>query len=186
VAKIIDRLLLFLFSLAIIVAACCMLAAAFNWIPIEETQDFIHDVYTDDYTAIAFITSCLLILLIGIRFFYISVRMVNSQAPSFDQRNELGDLRVSVDTIENLALKAAGRTRGVKELRARVGAGNAGIEITIRSVVDGETPIPLLTEEIQNAVKQQIEEITGFPVATVSVYIANVAQSTPTFKSRVE
>jgi uncharacterized alkaline shock family protein YloU len=39
---------------------------------------------------------------------------------------------------------------------------------------------------MQNAVKQQIEDITGFPVASVSVFIANVVQSTPTFKSRVE
>ncbi|WP_438448811.1 alkaline shock response membrane anchor protein AmaP [Gorillibacterium sp. sgz5001074] len=185
-AKIIDRLLLFLFSLAILVATCCMLAASFNWIPQDVTQDFIEKVYTDTRTAIAFIAGCAVLILISIRLFYISVRSVNAMPPSFDQRNELGALKVSVDTIENLALKAASRIRGVKDLRARVGAGHAGIEITIRSVVDGETSIPAMTEEMQNAVKQQIEEITGFPVASVSVFIANVAQSTPTFKSRVE
>lgn len=185
-AKIIDRLLLFLFSLAILITACIMLAAAFNWIPLEVAHRFIEDVYTDTHTAIAFISVCSVMLLISIRLFYLSVRSVNAQPPAFTQSNELGYLRISVDTIENLALKAASRTRGVKDLRARIEPSNAGIEITIRCVVDGESPIPAMSEEIQNAVKQQVYEITGVPVVTVSVFIANVSQSTPTFKSRVE
>lgn len=185
-AKIIDRLLLFILSLAIIVAACVMLAAAFDWIPQEETRQFVQKVYTETNPAIAFITSCAIVLLISIRFFYISVRTTQAQAPSIDQRNEWGDIRISIDTVENLALKAAGRTRGVKDLRARVRVNSSGIEILIRSVVDGESSIPALTEEMQASVKQHVEEITGIPVATVSVFIANVAQSTPTFKSRVE
>jgi uncharacterized alkaline shock family protein YloU len=186
VAKIVDRLLLFIFSLAVIVAAVCMLAAAFNWIPIDQTQDFVHRIYTETNPAIAFIAGCIVLLLIAVRLFYISVRTSSDQVPSIDQRNELGDIRISIETVENLALKTAGRSRGVKDLRARVRVGSAGIEITIRSVVDGESSIPALTEEMQAAVKQHIEEITGIPVASVSVYIANIVQSAPTFKSRVE
>lgn len=185
-AKIIDRLLLFVFSLAVIVVTACMLAASFNWISLDTTQDFARNVYTDTKTAAVFIAGCSVMLLISIRLFYISVRSTREQAPSIDQRNEWGDIRISIDTVENLALKSAGRSRGVKDLRARVRVGSAGIEIMIRSMVDGETSIPALTEEMQAAVKQHIEEITGIPVASVSVFIANVVQSSPTFKSRVE
>lgn len=186
VAKIIDRLLLFILSLAVIAAAACMLAAAFNWIPMEDTQDFVQRIYTQTNPAIAFIAGCVILLLIAVRLFYISVRSSREQAPSIDQRNEWGDIRISIDTVENLALKTAGRSRGVKDLRARVRVGSAGIEVMIRSMVDGETSIPALTEEMQSAVKQHIEEITGIPVASVSVFIANIVQSAPTFKSRVE
>jgi uncharacterized alkaline shock family protein YloU len=52
--------------------------------------------------------------------------------------------------------------------------------------VDGEASIPAITEEMQSAVKSHVEEITGIPVASVSVFVANVSQTTPTFKSRVE
>lgn len=185
-AKIIDRLLLFIFSLAVMVAAFCMLAAAFNWIPLEKTQDFVRRVYTETNPAIAFIAGCVILLLIAVRLFYISIRASQEQAPSIDQKNEWGDIRISIETVENLALKSASRTRGVKDLRARVRVGSAGIEVMIRSMVDGETSIPALTEEMQNTVKQHIEEITGIPVANVSVFIANIVQSAPTFKSRVE
>lgn len=186
VAKIVDRLLLFIFSLSVIIAAFCLLAASFNWISLDTTQDFVRRIYTETGPAIAFIASCVILLLIAFRLFYISVRSSQEQAPSIDQRNEWGDIRISIETVENLALKSASRARGVKDLRARVRVGSAGIEVTIRSLVDGESSIPALTEEMQAAVKEHIEEITGIPVASVSVYVANIVQSAPTFKSRVE
>jgi uncharacterized alkaline shock family protein YloU len=186
VAKIIDRLLLFIFSLAVLVATCLMLAAASNWISQDTSQDFVRTIYTETNPAIAFIACCLILIAIAVRLFYISVRSSREQSPSIDQRNEWGEIRISIDTVENLALKSASRTRGVKDLRARVRVGSAGIEVMIRSMVDGEISIPALTEEMQAAVKQHIEEITGIPVASVSVFIANVVQTSPTFKSRVE
>ncbi|MNJ03652.1 hypothetical protein D3C73_1640630 [compost metagenome] len=71
-------------------------------------------------------------------------------------------------------------------MKARVKVDQAGLEIEIRTVVDGETSIPAITEEVQSSIKSYIEEITGIPVARVSVYVANVVQSAPAFKSRVE
>lgn len=185
-AKMLDRLLLFLFSLVTIVVTGFLLASAFNWVGYNETSSFWYEVYTNSYTAAVFIVSCTVVLLISIRLFYISVRTGQSRAPSIDQRNDFGDIRISIETVENLALKAAARSRGVKDLRARVRVSSAGLEITLRTLVDGETSIPSLTEEIQSNVKTHIEEITGIPVAEVSVFIANVVQSQPTFKSRVE
>ncbi|HZG55374.1 alkaline shock response membrane anchor protein AmaP, partial [Paenibacillus sp.] len=104
---------------------------------------------------------------------------------SIDQRTEFGDIRISLETVENLALKAANRVRGVKELRARVRVDDSGLDIQLRSVVDGESSIQQLTEEMQRGVKEHVEDITGIPVATVTVYVANVVQS-QSFKARVE
>jgi uncharacterized alkaline shock family protein YloU len=118
--------------------------------------------------------------------FYISIRSATPSVPSIDQRTEFGDVRISLDTIENLALKAASRSRGVRDLKARIQVDNAGLSIELRCIVDGEASIPATTEEIQSNVKAHIEDITGIPVATVSVYVANVTQSAHAFKSRVE
>lgn len=185
-AKIIDRFLLFLFSLAILVAACVMLLAAFNVIPFDTTRQFIQQVYTDNVTAAATITSLILVVLISLRLFFISVRPGKDNAASIDQRTDYGDIKISLDTVENLSLKAANRTRGVRDLKARVRVNTSGIEIELRTVVDGESSIPEMTEEIQRNVKDFVEETTGIPVAIVSVYVANIVQASPTFKSRVE
>ncbi|MEX2462004.1 MAG: alkaline shock response membrane anchor protein AmaP [Paenibacillaceae bacterium] len=185
-AKIIDRLLLFILSLTIIGCACLLLLAAFGVIPYDRSVAFVHKVYYDTKPAVWFILASTIILLIGVRMFYIAVRPSNLNTASIDQRTDFGDIRISVETVENLALKAAQRSRGVKDLKARVSVSSSGLEIIIRTLVDGESSIPSLTEEIQKTVKIQIEEVTGIPVASVSVFVANVIQANQAFKSRVE
>jgi uncharacterized alkaline shock family protein YloU len=185
-AKIIDRLLLFILSLTIIGSTCLLLLAAFGVVPYDGTINFAHNVYYETKTAVWFIIASMIILLIGVRMFYIAVRPSSVNAPSIDQHTDFGDIRISVDTVENLALKAAQRSRGVKDLKARVSISPSGLEIIIRTLVDGESSIPSLTEDIQRTVKSHIEEVTGIPVASVSVFVANVIQANQAFKSRVE
>lgn len=184
--KVIDRLLLFIFSLAVLIGCVIMLICAFGWISFDKTKNFAYEVYYNMDTALVFIALTVILALISIRFLFVSVRRGKSNVPSIDQRTDYGDIRISIETVENLALKAARRARGVKELKARVKVSPAGLEIIIRAIVDGESSIPQLTEEMQSGIKEHIEEVTGIPVAVVTVFVANIQQASPTFKSRVE
>jgi len=183
--KIADRFLLFIYSLAILAASIVLISITLHWIPPNITADTLSAIYS--YTAVRYgsLAGACITLLISLRLLYLSLRSGGADVPSIDQRTEFGDVRISLETIENLALKSAARSRGVKDLKARVRVSDAGIEIMLRSLVDGEVSIPELTEEVQRAVKEHVESITGIPVSDVSVYIANVIQSN-TFKSRVE
>lgn len=184
--KVLDRLLLFLYTLIAGVGVVFFLVAAFGWVPISTSQRFLNDLYFEGSTAYPAIAVGLFVLLVSCRFFYVSVRRGRGHVPSIDQRTDFGDIRISLETVENLSLKAAGRIRGVKDLKARVSVSDAGLDLVIRALVDGESSIPDLSEEMQRSVKTHVEDITGIPVANVSVFIANVMQSSPTFKSRVE
>ncbi|PYI55053.1 alkaline shock response membrane anchor protein AmaP [Paenibacillus flagellatus] len=184
--KVLDRLLLFLYTLIIGIGVVFFLVASFGWLPIESAENFVSNLYYEGSTAYPAIAIGLFVLLATCRFFYVSVRRGRGQVPSIDQRTDVGDIRISLETVENLSLKAAGRVRGVKDLKARVSVNDAGLDIVLRAVVDGESSIPELSEEMQRSVKSHIEDITGIPVANVSVFIANVMQSSHTFKSRVE
>ncbi|MFD0711054.1 alkaline shock response membrane anchor protein AmaP [Paenibacillus sp. GCM10027626] len=184
--RMMDKLLLFVYSLAIGIAAVFVFCLGFNWVPEQWVENFSYNVYSGaNWLKITLIAVSAALFLISLRFFYVSVRRSNVAVPSIDQRTEFGDIRISMETVENLALKVAGRQREVKDLRARIRLTDAGIDIALRAVVDGETSIPALTEEIQKSVKDHVEEITGIPVAIVSVYVANIIQTT-SFKSRVE
>ncbi|BBI33079.1 alkaline shock response membrane anchor protein AmaP [Cohnella abietis] len=185
--KMLDRLLLFLYSVAIGIASIVAIITASGGFSEKWLQDVVTD-FTGDVKIVqgSVIGVAIIILLISVRFFVVSVKRDGSSAPSINQRTEHGDIRISVETVENIALKAASRTKGVKDLRARVRVSEAGLGILIRAFVDGEGSIPTLSEEMQRTVSQQIEEATGIPVAEVSVFIANVTQAPTTFKSRVE
>ncbi|KAA9007479.1 alkaline shock response membrane anchor protein AmaP [Paenibacillus spiritus] len=178
-AKIVDRLLLFIYSISIGVLS----AAAILLLTGVLSED---DLVPDWDAAVPFlIAAAAVLLLLSLRFFYISLRRDRTSSLSVDQRTEYGDIQISMETIENLSLKAAGRVKGIRDLKSRIRVSQAGLEIMIRGVVDGEHSLPLLTGEVQRQVHEFVQETTGIPVADVSVYIANLTQA-PSFKSRVE
>lgn len=184
--RILDKLLLLVYSLIVLAGSVAALGMAARLIPRAETVQWIQQLYGPQWgVRSAVIAVGALLLLLSLRFLYIALRRSSASAPSIDQRTEIGDVRISIETVENLALKAASRHRGVKDLRARVRIAESGIDIMIRAVVDGESAIPALSEEIQRTVKEHVEDITGIPVSNVAVYVANIIQS-QSFKSRVE
>ncbi|CAM4267851.1 alkaline shock response membrane anchor protein AmaP [Paenibacillus phoenicis] len=178
-AKILDRILMFIYSLSIAILSVFVILVLTDAVPLELKVLEQQPIYIGTWVA------AILLLLISIRVFYISVSRDRSSATSIDQRNEYGDIQISVDTIENLAYKAASRVRGIKEVKTRIRITESGLEIVVRALVDGETSIPALTEEVQKQVHDRVEEITGIPVSYVSVYIANLVHS-PVLKGRVE
>lgn len=185
-SRIVDRLLLFLYSIVIGIVAVIAIVFSAGGISESLTESFVNEWYKlGSIVNISMLAGAAVILLITLRMLYVSLRTKGVSSSSIDQRNDFGDIRISMDTVESLVLKAAGRQRGVKELKTRITTVEAGLDIAVRAVVDGESSIPQLTEEIQRAVKDHVEEITGIPVAAVSVFVANVIPS-PSFKSRVE
>lgn len=178
-AKILDRILLLVYSLCVGVLSILAILLMTGSYTLTLNKEQGHTLL------ISSIVAASVLILLSIRFFYISVRRERHTQSSIDQRTEYGDIQISVDTIENLSYKAASRVRGVKEVKTRIKITESGLEIMIRAVVDGESSIPAMTEEVQKQVHDHVEEITGIPVAYVSVYIANLVHS-PVIKSRVE
>ncbi|RCX23150.1 putative alkaline shock family protein YloU [Fontibacillus phaseoli] len=179
-AKILDRLLLFVYSLSIGILSVLAILLLSDAVP------FSLDKFEEDrglFIAAIVVSSILFVL--SVRFFYISIRRDRRSLTSIDQRTEYGDIQISTETIENLSYKAASRVRGIREVKTRIRITDSGLEIMVRAMVDGDSSIPALTEEVQKQVHDHVEEVTGIPVSYVSVYIANLVQS-PVMKSRVE
>lgn len=183
--RVVDKLLLFLYSIVIGIISIVLVSVGFKWFTRAQSIDFIDLIFDNSNYRLTVAIFGIVLFLVSLRFLVVSLSRGSVSSQSVDQRTEYGDIRISIETMENLALKAAMKQRGVKDLKARVHATDAGMDIVLRTVVDGEVAIPLLTEEVQKAVKSYLEEITGIPVTNVSVYIANVMQSN-TIKSRVE
>jgi len=183
--RVVDKLLLFLYSIITAIVAVLMTCIGFGWINKPLADDSLATLYSNESLYITLAIIGIVLFLISIRFFVVSLSRNSMSAQSVDQRTEFGEIRISIETMENLALKAALRQRSVKDLRARVHASDTGLDIVLRAVVDGEVSIPVLTEEVQKNVKEYVEEITGIPVTNVSLFIANIIQ-TNTIKSRVE
>jgi uncharacterized alkaline shock family protein YloU len=185
VIRVVDKLLLFLYSLLITVVSIVLVCVGFEWVSESLATDVLKMVYASSAIKLTVIIVAAVVFLISLRFLFISLSRSRQHSHSIDQRTEFGDVRISLETMENLALKSTSKQKSIKDTRVRVNATDVGMDIELRVVVDGEVSIPQLTEEVQKSVKQYIEDITGIPVVNVSVFVANIIQ-TNTIKSRVE
>jgi uncharacterized alkaline shock family protein YloU len=180
VAKIMDRLLLFIYSLSV------GIISIYGIFLFSSHAYYYFDDFGHGSVFLPGVVVAAVLALLSLRFFYISIRRDRRRSlRSIDQRTEFGDIQISLETIENLSHKAVARIRGIKDVKTRIRVTEKGLEINVRALVDGEMAIPPLTEEVQKQVHDYVGEITGIPVSYVSVYIANLVQSTAT-KARVE
>jgi uncharacterized alkaline shock family protein YloU len=171
--NIVDRVLLFIYFLAVGAISVVMIMFSLNMFNPNDVNGFLNLMTSELVYQSVWIGVFAILLLLTLRYLLIGKRTGKS-SPSVDQRTDLGEVRISLETISNLALKAAQRIRGVKDVKAKVNVEEAGIVLSMKMSVDGDQSIPTLSEDLQREVKSYVEEITGLPVIDVTVYITNV------------
>lgn len=96
---------------------------------------------------------------------------------------DLGELKVSLVSIENIALGVTKKISGVRDVKASVKKSQDNVYIAIKTIVMPDVIIPELLEEIQNRVKKVVESITGIKVLRINAMVDNIST---VYKSRVE
>ncbi len=124
--NIIDKLLLFIYSFIIFCVAGLFLFISSSWMKLTTTRAMLESLYFDKGPAYTTISMSIVLLLISFRFMWVIVRSRRAQGPTINQRNEFGDIKVTLETIENLSLKSASKARGLKDVRAKVKVSDQG------------------------------------------------------------
>lgn len=170
-----DRFILTIYSFALIVLSCIAIAATSGLVPSEFFQPYVDQMLAG--TNITYLIVAIIFLIVSLRFFFSSFR---SSKPKVDrgirQRSDLGEVNITIQTIQTIAERAARRVKGVRDMKTTVKALESGNIITLRVSVDGETPLPELTQKLQADVKEQVEGIAGVVISEVAVVVTEVAQ----------
>lgn len=101
------------------------------------------------------------------------------------KHTNIGEIKISLNTIENIALGASRRSNGIKDTKASVEKHDDSVKIAIRAVVMPDINIPAISEDIQNKVKKSVEESSGISVSGVNVIVDDI-HSVTTYRPRVE
>ncbi len=182
-----DRLLLFIYTFIIACTMIVLMSMTFDWISYKLAENYLDNLYNEPLVRNSLLIASIVFLMISVRLFYLAIRRNNTRSPAVDLPSTFGNVSISMETIQNVALRASTKISGLNDLKARILMKESGLAIELRTKVDGNIPIPRITEEIQRLVKEQVELLTGIPVDKVSVYVANiVTASAPTLRSRVE
>jgi uncharacterized alkaline shock family protein YloU len=186
-ARMFDRLLLFIYTFIIACFMIVLMCMTFGWIGYRRAENYLDNMYHEPLIKNSLLIASIIFILISARLFYLAIRRHQAVTPSVNLPSEYGNVSISMDTIQNVALRAAGRMKGINELKARIQLKENGLEIELRMKIDGDSTIPQMTADVQLAVKEQVELQTGIAVQKISVYVINIVSTTvPTFKSRIE
>lgn len=131
----------------------------------------------------------ILLLIVEIVFFGLSLMFLLSGVKSekdkkfISKYNNVGEIKISLNTIESIALAASKKLGGVKDNKAYVTKQGDNVSIYIKTIVMPDINIPALLEDIQKKVKKSVEETSGITVNEVRVSVENIYTG---YKSRVE
>lgn len=95
-------------------------------------------------------------------------------------KNEDGIVRISANSIENIALSVARRSNSVREAKAKAKFIKSGVEITLRMVVYPDTQVPALSEILQDKIRSSVEMMTELKVGSVDINVDGVHASSKT------
>jgi uncharacterized alkaline shock family protein YloU len=171
--KLLDRILLTLYSFVILVLSLGLLGVSLRFIRISDIASSIEDLeYGWPFIVTTLIVS-LFFILTSLRF--LTAGFIRSKPSStLLKATDLGMIRVSISTLDTLAQKAVRSFNEVKDVKSIIIPEQNGIITMLKIVIMPDVKMPELTQRIQQHVKEYIEELSGINVREVQVYIDNL------------
>lgn len=102
---------------------------------------------------------------------------------SIQYSTPMGDVRISVQAIEDLALRASKKVKGVRDADITVRQTSSGVSLFAEISVSPDISIPEVTSEIRDRLGSYVRETSGVGVDGVDVTIKKIAADV---RSRVE
>lgn len=167
-----DRFLLALYSLSLIIVLFAAGLVVAGWTtPLDLVQLLL--VHTEQ----RFILEAVIIvfLLISVRFLYQALLHDRQPVQAVVQDTDLGQVRVSLDAIENMVMRVTSQVAGVSEVRPKVKCLPEGISIFVRVILSPETNIPLTSDEIQVKVGNYVSQVAGISVKSIKILVDGVS-----------
>ncbi len=185
--KILFRVLLAIYAFCLaVVSAFAMYIVIDPQAYVDISESIIHVISTDNATAlriVVFVTA-LLFFALSIMFLLSGVRS-SKDKKAVSKHTNIGEIRISLNSIENIASNASKRSTGIRESKTLVKKAEDGVDIEVRVVVMPDISIPVISEEVQGRVKKSVEDASGITVKNVKVIVDSI-YSGVTYKPRVE
>lgn len=166
--KVAARVFLILFGLVLAAAGLFALAAAINLVPgVGTSLPLLPGELTLPIAGAA-------ALLVGLIFLVAGLRPAPKPPDTVLQYTELGEVRINIQAIENMVMRVIQQNSGIKESSRRVMQSPEGLVVSVRVKVMPDLELPALTAELQQKVRDYIENITGIKVTAVRVLVDNI------------
>lgn len=166
-----DRVLFVLFSLLIVISSAYVLGAAAG---LFGSISHLALIVFSNYQ-LEIIIASLLLFFLALRFLYlIAIPSQPRQQSGFVHDSELGQIKVSLEALEQVAQQVVTSQRGVRQARIRLQMAGGGVAFQLRVATTGTQNLVELAQTLQQAVKEQVERVTSVRVSEVVVLYSDV------------
>ncbi|GMA52400.1 hypothetical protein GCM10025857_37570 [Alicyclobacillus contaminans] len=170
--SLLDRILLFILAIGGLAAAVVTVLLGVGVVNVD--ADWLTNLTTTPgnvYTVVV----AVIVGLVALRFVF--YRWASPEPDYVSIPGEHGQIRISFETIRQLANRTGRMVRGVQELETRVRAGQNGILLAIRVKALPDLELDKVSGELQSEIKAYVERTTGLNVERVVVNVAEVTGS---------
>ncbi len=119
-----------------------------------------------------------IIILTGLRLFWISLSRPGGRHVVLAETS-LGQVKVSFQAIESLVEKVVSQFNGIRDVKPRIITVPQGVGIQVRASVTPDVNLPEVSGEIQNRIKERIQEVMGITVNTVKISVESISLNKP-------
>lgn len=116
---------------------------------------------------------CILLLAVSLRFLFL--RGPQGDPAAVVLRRAEGDVSIALQAVEQMASRIARQIRGVDELRATVRPNGERVAIRLKVMVKPDVAVPPLIDQLQQSVREYVEQTSGLGVSDVRVHVSGVA-----------
>lgn len=181
--NILFRVLLAIYGFCLAVVSFITASIAINTEIFDSISDYMNTtVLPDDKARVILFIVAFVFMVLSIMFLLSGIKS-DKDKKSVSKYTNIGEVKISLHSIESIALAASRKLNGIKETKATVLKLQEGVSIIIKTIIFGDINVPALSEDIQVKVKNSVEETTGIKVSDVKVLVENV--HTTVYKSRV-
>ena len=177
--KIIEKIVLIIYSNIILILSIIACAIIFRWLDIDVVQSLVRDLLLCG-------TSSKIILGVSIVFILLSLRCIffdpTSKQESKDKQgillaNDNGKLMISKETIEDLVQAVTRQYKMAKDVTSRVELDKENnVNIFVNLVVGSDTVIKDLSADLQEKIKNKVKETTDLEVKEVNITVKKAVQ----------
>lgn len=174
--NILDRIILTIYMLAMTVIAVCLTVMPFKLIPLDIIDLIKNQLYSNWYYSLV----GLLLLIVSVRLLISGIILDNKVKRGIIKPAEFGNIKISVETFESLALRIIKQLSGIKDVKVKIIVINGELIVSARLLVIPDINIPKIVSEVQTKIKNHIESTTDVSVREVRVSVDNIASTSAT------
>lgn len=169
--QIVDRIVVFLFTVIIIVLSLATMGLALNLFNLDYLFSFINNLEGNLQAGIV----ALLFFLVSVRILYYLIFFKREKvSQTVIAENELGFVKITLDSINRLVKDIVLQEEGIVNIKSKVNERENGVDVFLDlGVISGEN-ISELTKKLQTSVKKEVTESTGAEINKVEILIDEI------------